>query len=104
MWDEKTTFSNQQSIRELQPGDAEVKNAQAFVLIGEVTTEKGPSKVIKIDHLNNFSSLQNLKRGIARIQSVIKKKESGENDTKASDARIAVEELRLAEVIILKFL
>ena len=48
--------------------------------------------------------MQSLKRGIARIQRVIRKKETGENDTNTSDSRITVEELRLAEVVILKSL
>ena len=42
LWDEKATFSNPESVRELQPDDAEVKNNEAFVLIGKVTTEKAP--------------------------------------------------------------
>ena len=81
-----------------------MKNEQAFVLISEVATEKSPLKVIQTEHFNNFSSLQSLKRNIARIQKVIRKKETGENDTNTSDSRITVEELRLAEVVILKSL
>ena len=100
----KTTFSNSESIRKLQSDDEEVKNEQALVLVSEVATEKSPSKVIQTEHFNNFFSLQSLKRAIVRIERVIRQKETGENDTNTSDSRITVEELCLAEVVILKSL
>ena len=49
LWNVKTTFSNSESIRKLQPDDEEVKNEQAFVLVSEVATEKARQRSYKLN-------------------------------------------------------
>ncbi len=108
LWDEKVTLSNPESVGKLQPGDVEVKREKTSVLISDIRSREHPPNILELDRFKNSSSLQGLKKGIACIQRVVKKlerkKEAGKKDGDTADVRISVDQLRRAEVVILRSL
>ena len=100
LWERKPILSNPKPFTELQPGDIEVKKYKAAVFTNDVTTKKDSPTILELNHFNHSSLLHRLKRSMARIQIIIKKKKNGGK----LDSQLSVEELRLAEVVILKSL
>ena len=66
LWEEESILSNPESVGKLQPGDIEVKKERTSVLISDVRIKERPPKILELDRFKNSSSLQGLKRGIAR--------------------------------------
>ena len=110
LWEKDVTVENVDPVPDLSPEDAEVKKVKTAVLISNQVTpqskeEKTFPEVLELDRFNHSSSLGRLKRSIVHIQRMIERKRPNKQyNTRPIAGPPTVEEMRLAEEVILKAL
>ena len=110
LWEKDVTVENVDLVPDLSPEDAEVKKVKTAVLISNQVTpqskeEKTFPEVLELDRFHHSSSLGRLKRSIVRIQRMIEKKRPNKQyNTRPIAGPPTVEEMRLADEVILKSL
>ena len=110
LWEKDVTVENVDLVPDLSPEDAEVKKVKTAVLISNQVTpqskeEKTFPEVLESDRFHHSSSPGRLKRSIVRIQRMIEKKRPNKQyNTRPIAGPPTVEEMRLADEVILKSL